>query len=279
MAYKSILTIASGDDLDTHVVDGAVALAQAYDGRVDGFAVGIDVSQPGYYYAGGHAVIEVVTQEQAEAEAKMLEAKLEEKLEGQSVMWAVERGVAQLGTVNLLVGSRSRFADLVVLGKPYDKGKDNAEAAILEAVLFSGGVPVLLLPEGTKVPVKPKRAVVAWNDSAEALEAIRAALPLLQAAELVSIVIIDPPKHAIDRSDPGGLLTQMLSRHGVRCEITVLAGTMPRTSDTLQRHISEIGADLLVMGAYGHSRLREALLGGATRNILEDATLPVIMKH
>ncbi len=111
------------------------------------------------------------------------------------------------------------------------------------------------------------------------MAAVRAALPLLTAAESVNIVIIDPPRHSSDRSDPGGQLSQMLARHGAKPEVSVIAQTMPRVSDVLGRHCEDTQADLLVMGAYGHSRFREALLGGATRDMLERAELPVFMSH
>jgi len=91
------------------------------------------------------------------------------------------------------------------------------------------------------------------------------------------VAIVNPPPHSPERSDPGGMLTQMLARHGVRAEVAVLAQTLPRVSDVLARHMADCDASLLVMGAYGHSRLREAILGGVTRRMLEHATLPVLM--
>jgi nucleotide-binding universal stress UspA family protein len=75
------------------------------------------------------------------------------------------------------------------------------------------------------------------------------------------------------------LLSQFLARHGVKAEIDVLSKTMPRVSDVLMRHVSDVNADMIVMGAYGHSRFREAILGGATRSMLEKATVPVLMAH
>ncbi len=104
-------------------------------------------------------------------------------------------------------------------------------------------------------------------------------MPFLRRAENVSIVVIDPPAHGPERSDPGGMLCQMLVRHGVHAEVTVLARTLPRVSDVLARHLRETNADLLVMGAYGHSRFREAILGGATRDMLEKAEIPVLLAH
>jgi nucleotide-binding universal stress UspA family protein len=109
--------------------------------------------------------------------------------------------------------------------------------------------------------------------------AVRRALPFLKQAQLVNIAVIDPPQHGPERSDPGGALCQMLVRHGVKAEVSVLARTMPRVSDMLNRHLRDLDADLLVMGAYGHSRFREAILGGATRNMLEMAEAPMLMAH
>ena len=137
---------------------------------------------------------------------------------------------------------------------------------------------MLVLPEkGLGDAIVPKRVVVAWNQSAEAMAATRLALPFLKSAERVDITVIDPPQHGPERSDPGGLLCQMLVRHGVHAEVSVLARSLPRVSDVLARHVLDQDADMLVMGAYGHSRFREAILGGATRNMLEKATVPVLM--
>jgi len=138
---------------------------------------------------------------------------------------------------------------------------------------------VLVVPDQNTAKGQFKTVLVAWNESIEAMAAIRKALPFLIGAEQVRIVVIDPPQHGPERSDPGGLLSQMLSRHGVNCEIDVLSKTMTRVSDVLNRHAEDTGADMIVMGAYGHSRFREAILGGATRNMLENAKIPVFMAH
>jgi nucleotide-binding universal stress UspA family protein len=95
----------------------------------------------------------------------------------------------------------------------------------------------------------------------------------------VDITVIDPPPHGVERSDPGGLLCQMLVRHGVHAEVTVLARSLPRVSDVLARHVLDEDADMLVMGAYGHSRLREFILGGVTRSLLREMTVPVLLSH
>jgi nucleotide-binding universal stress UspA family protein len=104
-------------------------------------------------------------------------------------------------------------------------------------------------------------------------------MPFLRRAEMVQIVVVDPPTHGPERSDPGGLLCQLMVRHGVNAEVAVLAKTMPRVSEVLARQVRDIDAELLVMGAYGHSRFREAILGGATRDMLERAEVPVLLAH
>ena len=104
-------------------------------------------------------------------------------------------------------------------------------------------------------------------------------MPLLQAAEFVHIAIVDPSQTGPERSDPGGALAVYLSRHDVKSDIQVMTRQGLKISERLTQHVTEIGADLLVMGGYGHSRFREAVLGGATREMLQYSTVPVLMAH
>ena len=182
--------------------------------------------------------------------------------------------------MDAVVARTIRYADLIVLTQPYGKGRSQLLVTVAETALFGTDAPVLVVPEGPTNYDQPFRhALVAWNSGAEALSAIRKALPLLQAAERVDIVMVDPPGHSAERADPGGSICRMLSRHGVSAEVSILAQTLPRVSDVILRHAREHGADVIVMGAYGHSRFREAIFGGATREMLERATLPVLMAH
>ncbi|MEO1679788.1 MAG: universal stress protein [Pseudomonadota bacterium] len=278
MAYKSILTVVRGSTVEGSALAGAAALVASEDAHLEVLALGIDAVVMGGYYGGANALIEQESFARASEEAVATEAAVREALAGEEIRWSVSSRIAQSGTISSVVGAHARFADLVVLPKPYGEGKETVDEAILEAALFTGHVSVLVLPDG-KAPGDVRRVVAAWNQSAEAMGAIRSALPLLKRADMTDILIIDPPRHGPDRSDPGGPLSQMLARHGVRPEVSVVAGTLPRTADTIARHCTDRDADLLVMGAYGHSRFREALLGGATRDILERAELPVFMHH
>lgn len=282
MAYKSILTILTNPAEAELAISSAARLARSQDAHLDVLVLGVDRTQVGYAYIGSGAVLMQVGLDRAESEARALEAAAKAALaeEGSDLRYAVEAVITQLGALNDLIASRARFADLVVLPRPYNTGAGPEAEAVIEAALFEGKAPVVVLPaKGLGENTLPKRVVVAWNQSAEAMTATRQALPFLKGADMVNITVIDPPTQGEERSDPGGMLCQMLVRHGVHAEVSVLAKTQPRISDVLARHVFDQNADMLVMGAYGHSRFREAILGGATRNMLEKAEVPVLMAH
>lgn len=281
MAYKSILTVATSPNGLLPAVSAAAQIGIRLDAHLDALALGVDRTQVGYSYVGSGAVIIAAAMDRAEDEARAAEKALTAALAAQSpgLRVATDSAVTQLGALTDLVAARARYADLVVLPLPYGDGRGVEDEAVIEAALFEGMAPVLVIPPKGMVDKDPRRITVAWNQSREALVAARRAMPFLRRAEAVSIVVIDPPTHGAERSDPGGLLCQMLVRHGVHAEVTVLARTLPRVSDVLARQLRDSNADLLVMGAYGHSRFREAILGGATRDMLEKAEVPVLLAH
>lgn len=279
MAYKTLLTVITDPAIAKPALDRAIAIARTENAHLDVLCIGVDRTQTGYYYAGASAVFQQEVIEKAKEEATAAEAYANRKVANEGIPFAVEKSVAQLAGLGRLVAHRARFSDLVVLPRPYGKGCGLEQETIVESALFEGQVPSLVVPPKTKANVEAKRIIIAWNESTEAMAAVRAALPALIAADSVNITVIDPPQHGPDRSDPGGALSQMLVRHGVKVEITVLAKTMPRVSDVLLRHARDMNADMIVMGAYGHSRFREAILGGATRNMLENTKIPVLMAH
>lgn len=278
MAYKTLFTTvtARADGAgQIWALDPAIALARRWDAHLDVLALGVDRTQIGYYYAGASAMIYQQTIEAAQSEAAAQGAAVRKRLTPEDIRWSVDEAVVQLGSLSPVVGQRARFSDLAVMPKPYGAGRGAENEAAVEAALFDAGVPVLVVPDDVMPAFD--RVVVAWNQGQEALTAIRHALPILTRAGVVNIAVIDPPPHGPERSDPGGQLSAWLARHGVRSEVSVLARTMPRTSDVLARHVRDQAADLLVMGAYGHSRFREAILGGTTRNTLEQTAVPVFM--
>jgi nucleotide-binding universal stress UspA family protein len=279
MGYKSIATFLSSQVDAELTLPAAIAVAQTCDGHLSANLLGVDMTPAGGFYMGASTLVLQETLDRARSDAQALEAAARQRLGRETLRWATDAALVQFAGLSAMVGLRARFADIVVQSAPYGRHANPVQEAVVEAALFEGQAPVLVVPESGLKPDYAKRIIVAWNQSNEALSAVRRALPLLKRADDVSIVIVNPPVHSPERSDPGGLLCQMLARHGVRAEVAVLAKTLPRVSDVLLRHASDVDAGLIVMGAYGHSRLREAILGGATRNMLQNAEVPVFLAH
>ena len=283
MWFKSVLVVVTNPGQAEAAITAGARIALASDGHLDVLALGVDQTQLGYSYIGAGAVLTELSLARADADAKKAEAAARAVLAEQdaTLRWTLDTAVAEMGGIGHVVGNAASFVDLVVQTRPYGAGQGYEAEAVVEAALFDAHAPVLIVPTETSLPniAAPKRIVLAWNQSAESLRAARRALPLLQAADYVDVTVVDPPARGPERSDPGGRLCHFLVRHGVKAEVTVLARNRPKVSEVLAQHAMDRGADMMVMGAYGHSRLREAVLGGATRAVLESTTLPVLMAH
>lgn len=280
MGYKSITVIVTDSGSDAMALAAAAALALRDNAHLDVHCIGVDPARYDAMPMGGSAMIIDMGATQAREQAETLLTWARAQLPVDLEKVATQAVVApQLG-LDAIVARLARYADLVVAGKPYGPGQSPMQVNVLEAALFGTGAAIMIVPDAETFPdLNFKRAVVAWNESDESFAAIRAAMPVLQAASHVDIVMIDPPTHSAERSDPGGAICMMLARHGIRAEVSILARTLPRVSEVLLRFARERGADVIVMGAYGHSRFREAILGGATREMLETTSLPLVMAH
>ncbi|MDX8351549.1 universal stress protein [Cognatiyoonia sp. IB215182] len=277
MSYKIIATILTDTDQSTEGLDAAISLADRMSAHLDIYVVTISHTETNNYYLGAEALMVAEQTRDAIDERQKLEAWLEDRMHGELIRWSMEAATVQGPALTGYLARKLRFSDLVVLPRPY---QNNPEAAnLVEACLFAAERPVLMIPQGCKAPEAGGHVLMGWNDGAEALAAARAALPLLQEADIADICIIDPPQHAADRSDPGGAMAQYLMRHGTKSEVAVLAKTEPQVGDILLRRAKEVGAQMIVSGAYGHSRLREAVFGGATRSLLELADRPILMSR
>jgi len=177
--------------------------------------------------------------------------------------------------------AHARYVDLTILGQ---LDPDRGEAEIIdrrpEQVALASGHPVLVVPYAGPFENVGRRVVVGWSATREAARAVNDAMPLLMAADVVNVLTIDA--HEAPRGHgalPGADISLHLARHGVKATIEQTVSGDLSVGDTLLSRAADLGADLLVMGAYGHSRLRELLLGGATRTLLRSMTLPLLMSH
>ena len=173
-----------------------------------------------------------------------------------------------------IVAQQARLADLTVVPHP-DAGEDVSSSDALHAVLFDSGRPVLISPQVTPTKIGT-RVCLAWNGTAESAASVLAAMPWMQKAEGVAILSAD----GYQRRGPGAPdLASYLSLHGVRADIVTFKAVGGSVGAGLLAAASNFGCDLLSMGAYSHSRLRQLILGGVTRHVLENSSLPVMMSR
>jgi len=170
----------------------------------------------------------------------------------------------------------ARYADLTVIGQIAEDEPTVVPVDLPERVVMGAGRPVLMVPYAGTFETLGERVLVAWNEGREAAHAVHAAMPFLETASKVTVLSLNAED---DDDGPARQLVQHLSRHGVDAEPSVMKFDDVDVGASLLSRAADLDADLLVMGAYGHSRFRELVLGGATREIFRSMTLPVLMAH
>jgi nucleotide-binding universal stress UspA family protein len=182
-----------------------------------------------------------------------------------------------------LAGSADHFAeiarrfDLAVIGQA-EPDRAAPEELIIEGALFSSGRPVLVVPYIQKSGLTLDRVMVCWDASRNAARAIADAMPFLARAKAIDVVIVASERVKSDEL-PGADIGQHLARHGLKVEVRRIVSPDTDVASTILSHAADTSANFIVMGGYGHSRLREFILGGATRGILASMTLPTLMSH
>ncbi len=189
--------------------------------------------------------------------------------EGFSVNW-----IEETGREDDAIALHGRLADLIVAPRPTEQSDVSANLA-LNAALFETGRAVLVVPP-SGVPTEAKNVVISWNGSAHAARAVAAALPLLKTAGAVTVFTVESDRTSTERAPE---LATYLGWHGVNCDTHTLSGSAANVGPKLMEEVAADGADLLVMGAYTHSRMRQLILGGVTRHVLETSPVSVLMAH
>jgi nucleotide-binding universal stress UspA family protein len=261
-------------------LDLAAALARKHDAHLTGLAV-IEIALPPIASpdGGGAALGPLLDamRRDALAEAEGLRASFEATLQrtGTRGGWVQVEGMTAEQ-----VAVHGRHADLIVLGQDQPDGATPTAAAVIEAALFSSGRPVLVVPHAGRFDGVGRRAILGWNARREAARALHDALPLLVGGEGAMVLTVDAEPGADGHGEqPGADIARHLERHGVRVTVENATSDGLDVADLMLNRATESAADLLVIGAYGHSRLRELVLGGVTRSILRQMTLPVLMSH
>jgi nucleotide-binding universal stress UspA family protein len=185
-------------------------------------------------------------------------------------------GADALGVVAL----HARYADLVVIGQQNSQWPSGVHKDFERSLPVAAGRPVLVVPYAYERRPVGRQVLVAWNASREAARAVHDALPFLKRASQVHVVAFDPAQVGAAHGDePGADVALYLTRHGVKVTVSRYGASDLDIGSQLLSRAFDLSVDLIVMGAWGHSRLREFMLGGVTRTLFESMTVPVLMSH
>jgi nucleotide-binding universal stress UspA family protein len=274
---KDIIINLTVDAVRDPAADYAISVARTFDAHLAGIGFAYDVPIPGSVF--GATAVRLVEAQRAENQRAARDAI--------STFDAATRRVALSAESRLLdtsltaaadtFGKLARRFDLAVTAQA-EPGKLPGRELIIEAALFESGRPVLIVPYIQQAGLKLDRVMVCWDGSRNAARAVGDAMPFLKRAKSVECVVVTGEKGK-GREIPGADIAHHLARHGLRVELReIVAGDLD-IGNTILSHAADADSDLIVMGGYGHSRLRELVLGGVTRGLLAAMTVPTLMSH
>lgn len=277
MRFKTILTVAGSETAWKGDLKLAADFCEQAEAHLSVLVMALGAPPPVGEYA---AFVSDSWLQEREADLKRLNARKEEIstfLAGSAVSGNVASEYSEVGWADEMVGRRARYADLTLAGPELLK-TETLKEKVIEGALFWSGKPLLLIPEGARPTLEPKRVLVAWDTRIEATRAIREALELLVAADEVRLAIVDPVESERSHGEePGADVATFLARHGAKVTVDRLPSESHSVAEVLRRHAIDTDAQMLVMGAYGHSRLRERIFGGVTRSMLDNPPIPVFL--
>ena len=281
MSYKDLLVVLDSEAPARRRIDLAAALAERFEAHLVGLYPLPIPEAPRHFGYYDPALLDPFfgeLRERARETADKLREVFEHvtSLRSLSAEWRV---IAEGPEADPAL--HARYVDLTILGQlDPDRGETEMIQPRPEQVTLASGRPILVVPYAGRFETVGRRVLIGWNATREAARAVNDAMPLLAAAETVTVLTIDPREGPDGHGElPGADISLHLARHGVKAEIERTVSADLPVGDVLLSRAADLGADLLVMGAYGHSRARELLLGGATRSLLRSMTVPVLMSH
>jgi nucleotide-binding universal stress UspA family protein len=280
MGYKTILVHCDASKVVQHRLEIAAALAQRFDAHLVGFHARRPFEMPVFFDGGIGFPMDDFFKSHEEGVKKdeiAASAAFAKAIKGRhlSTEWRTATG-----NVDSELPIQARYADLVIVGQA-ELEPTATPSDLPEVTALGTGRPILVVPYiGAKTP--GKTVLVCWNASREAARAVVDALPFLKAAETVIVLAVNPLVSATGHgAEPGADVAAWLSRHGVKVTVQrdAVASNDDEIGGVILSRAADHGADLIVMGIYGHSRMREMVLGGASRSLLGSMTVPVLMAH
>jgi nucleotide-binding universal stress UspA family protein len=280
MSFKSLLVFADDSDASAMRLDASIAMAERLGTHLAACAL---IEQPAYYYGiGSEVAVDIYAQDVeramavAHVAADAARAQLVESGQDGDLRWATGTPEAIAG----IAARHARYADLSLVGQPFEGTHKTLLTKVFEGILFDGGRPFVMVPQSWPGGGFGERILISWTPRKEAARAVADAMPFIEAATSVHIAMVDPDTgDDAHGEEPGADLAAALARHDVPVTVDALASAGQSVAGRLLTHAADCGASLIVMGGYGHWRLRESLFGGVTRDIIRESTVPLMMAH
>ena len=274
MSCRSVLSVIGIDQCDRDILN-AIHLCKEQDTHLSVLIVSLAPTP-----MGGYGVV-VSSAWLLEREADIAAMKKREKQIISLVQTAglkadVDSYYCEKDWADEIIGQRARFSDVTIIG-PDLLHQPALKTPALSGALFYSGRPTLVVPTGARATLRPHNVMLAWDGRIEAVRAAREAINVMAAAVDVHVAIVDDDSPEVSDSYQRANIAAYLARHGIKVKVDRLRTCGTSVADLLKQHASEISADMIVMGAYGHSRLRERLFGGVTRTMIETSPIPILM--
>ena len=258
--------------------DYAISIAQAFNTHLTGVAFAYEPDLPGYVTAELPSNIVAQLRLKSEKAARAVIDRFEDAAKRSLLSVEHRLHLATEAGAAVVFSTSARRFDLSVLLQTEPGSVNNDD--MIEASLFESGRPVCVVPYIQRDGIKLDRLVCCWDGSRPAARAINDALPFLTRAGAVDLLIVLNEKTKNDEREIRGVeMGKHLARHGIKVEVKTMVAPDIDVTNTILSYVADSSATMIVMGAYGHSRLREFLLGGVTRGILSSMTVPVLMSH
>jgi nucleotide-binding universal stress UspA family protein len=275
MIKDILVNLSTNSDRDA-ARDYAISIAQAFGAHLTGFACAYEPVISSSIFDGYAASIIATYREETRQAALAAKDKFEGAISAAGVLGDTlfkEAGFAEAASI---FGDTARHYDLSVVGQARPDS-EMPEELIIHGALFGSGRPVLVVPYIQQIGLKLDRVMVCWDGSRNAARAIADAMPVLKRAGTIDVVTVEPRERRNELA--GAEIAQHLARHGLKVELRPLVAPDTDVPNTILSYAADSDTDFIVMGGYGHSRLREFILGGATHGMLESMTVPTLMAH
>lgn len=280
MSFKTMLVHIADDDAGAARMEAAATLAERFDARLIGFAA---AAQPAPIIAEGSSFAAGIWAEQAaqhEKAAQTAAARFSEMMDRRGLSQEARVIGGFEDTAGAALAVSARYSDLTIIGGRDAVATRALADSMIDGALFDTGRPALALPAAGAGAGIGRRPLIAWDGGPQAARAARDALPFLTSAEEVRVAVAKTyfgmGRHG---EEPGADIARWLAGHGARVSVEVLDPGRRRVAEALSQAAKDGGCDMIVMGAFGHSRIREAIFGGVTSEMLEEPPLPLFLAH